>query len=383
MNKLPNITVKKLMHREKEVIALYFAKDNLLQASLQKIFGFKWSSTLRAWYVVNRARILQELFETFKGKAWLDYSGIKNETGPALQTIERITTDKVKSPVLHPLSDKRKARVELFKNWMLSKRYSSSTIATYIDALTIFLRYYSGKEIAEIGNDDITDFNTKYILMNKLSASYQNQMVNAIKLFFSTAESRKMKPELIYRPKTPKLLPNVLSKEEIKMILGAHNNIKHKVMLSLIYSCGLRRSELLNLKLNDIDPKRGLVIIRQSKGKKDRITPLSDKIVELLRAYYEACKPKDWLFEGQSGVGKYDERSLANVLTQALEKCKITKPVTLHWLRHSYATHLLENGTDLRYIQELLGHNSSKTTEIYTHVSNKNLQRIISPFDTL
>ena len=191
-----------------------------------------------------------------------------------------------------------------------------------------------------------------------------------------------MEVEKIHRPRREKILPNVLSKEEVKIILEAHSNIKHKVMLSLVYSCGLRRSELLHLKPNDIDSKRNIVIIRQAKGKKDRITPLSSKILEMLRAYYVAYKPNIWLFEGQSG-GQYSEQSLQHVLKQALVKTKIKKPVTLHWLRHSYATHLLESGTDLRYIQELLGHNSSKTTEIYTHVSTKNLQQIKSPFDDL
>ena len=175
----------------------------------------------------------------------------------------------------------------------------------------------------------------------------------------------------------------MLSKEEIKLILNAPSNIKHKAMLSLIYSCGLRRSELLNLKLTDVDSKRGLVIIRQSKGRKDRVAPLSEKILELLRAYYNAHKPNVWLFEGQDKKSQYDERSLANVLKQALEKSGISKPVSLNWLRHSYATHLLENGTDLRYIQEILGHSSSRTTEIYTHVSNHNIQKITSPFDNL
>ncbi len=150
-----------------------------------------------------------------------------------------------------------------------------------------------------------------------------------------------------------------------------------------MYSCGLRRSELLNLKLTDIDSKRNLIIIKQAKGKKDRIVPLSTKIVEMLRNYYIAYKPKSWLFEGQAENTKYDERSLSNVLKQALAKTKINKPVSLHWLRHSYATHLLESGTDLRYIQELLGHSSSRTTEIYTHVSAKSIQQIKSPFDDL
>lgn len=192
-----------------------------------------------------------------------------------------------------------------------------------------------------------------------------------------------MEIDKIHRPKRAKVLPNVLSKEEIKLILNAHSNIKHKMMLSLIYSCGLRRSELLNLKPLDIDSKRNIVIIRQAKGKKDRIAPLSPKILVMLRAYYIGYKPKTWLFEGQIENTKYDERSLSNVLKQALTKSNINKPVSLHWLRHSYATHLLESGTDLRYIQELLGHSSSKTTEIYTHVSTKSLQQIRSPFDDL
>jgi integrase/recombinase XerD len=154
-------------------------------------------------------------------------------------------------------------------------------------------------------------------------------------------------------------------------------------MLSLIYSCGLRRSELLNLKPMDIDSQRNIIVIRQSKGKKDRIVPLSPKILEILRAYYVTFKPKTWLFEGQIENEQYSEKSLQNVLKQSLAKCNITKPVTLHWLRHSFATHLLESGTDLRYILELLGHSSSKTTELYTHVSTKNIQNIVSPFDNL
>ena len=186
-----------------------------------------------------------------------------------------------------------------------------------------------------------------------------------------------------HRPKRAKVLPNVLSKEEVKKILEANSNLKHKAMLSMIYSCGLRRSELLNLKFSDIDSKRNIVIIRQSKGRKDRITPLSAKILDLLRGYYKEYSPKTYLFEGQEKNTQYSARSLEEVLKKSVRLASINKPVTLHWLRHSYATHLLESGTDLRYIQELLGHNSSKTTEIYTHVSTKNIQQIKSPFDDL
>jgi integrase/recombinase XerD len=266
---------------------------------------------------------------------------------------------------------------------MKSRRYSENTIKTYSEALRTFLFYFNQKAAEDITNGDIIDFNNDYIRKNNFSASFQNQTVNAIKLFFRSVRNTKIDFEKIHRPKREKLLPNVLSKEEVKAILNALGNVKHKAMLSLIYSCGLRRSELLNLKPADVDSKRGVVIIRQSKGKKDRIAPLSKKIIELLREYYKACKPVTWLFEGQIAGEQYDERSIQLVLKSAVEKAKINKPVTLHWLRHSYAKHLLESGTDLRYIQEILGHNSSKTTEIYTHVSTRNIQNIISPFDDL
>jgi integrase/recombinase XerD len=237
--------------------------------------------------------------------------------------------------------------------------------------------------VTDISDRDIIIFNNDVIIKNNFSSSYQNQIVNAVKLFFRTIDNKKLDPEIIHRPKREKVLPNVLSKEEVKQILEAHSNIKHRAMLSLIYSCGLRCGELLALKPEHIDSKRGIVLIKQGKGKKDRIAPLSVKIVEILRNYYTLYKPTIYLFEGQE-IGKpYDNRTLQQVLKQALVKAKISKPVTLHWLRHSYATHLLENGTDLRYIQEILGHKSSKTTEIYTHVSTKSIQKIISPFDSL
>lgn len=271
------------------------------------------------------------------------------------------------------LNENHKQSILKFERWLRSRRYSENTVKVYAEALKSFLLFYNDKKAEEIQTDDVVRYNNEYILKNNLSSSYQNQVVNAIKLFFSTQGNRKLDPELIHRPKREKLLPNVLSKEEVKLILNAHENPKHKTMLSLMYSCGLGRSELLNLKPTDIDSKRGIIIVRQAKGKKDRIVPLSEKILGMLREYYLKYKPQTWLFEGQMPNTPYDERSLASVLKQALAKANIKKPVTLHWLRHSYATHLLEAGTDLRYIQELMGHNSSKTTEIYTHVSTQHI----------
>jgi integrase/recombinase XerD len=270
-----------------------------------------------------------------------------------------------------------------FKNYLKSQRYSPNTIKTYTDALGVFFQFHSNKDPEQLEIEDIVHFNTGYILRKNLSASYQNQVINAIKLFYRNRFNRLMDLNNIQRPRREKRLPNVLSKQEIKAILEAPTNLKHRAMLSLIYACGLRRSELLNLSLSDVHSDRNLLFIRQSKGKKDRVVPISNKIIEMLREYYKAYKPKTWLFEGQIPNTKYSEMSLAKVLKQALKKAGNQKPVSLHWLRHSYATHLLESGTDLRYIQELLGHSSSRTTEIYTHVSTKSLQQIRSPFEDL
>ena len=270
-----------------------------------------------------------------------------------------------------------------FKNYMNYRRYSQNTIKTYSDALDVFFRFFHNKAIENLTKEDLIHFNTEYILKKNLSSSYQNQVINAIKLFYRNRFNRSMEVDFIQRPRREKRLPNVLSKDEVKAILESPTNLKHRAMLSLIYACGLRRSELLNLTLKDVMSDRNLLFIRQSKGKKDRVVPISIKLIEMLRDYYKAFKPKIWLFEGQLPGEKYSERSIQLVLNQAVTKAKINKPVTLHWLRHSYATHLLENGTDLRYIQELLGHSSSRTTEIYTHVSTKSLQQIRSPFDDL
>ena len=185
------------------------------------------------------------------------------------------------------------------------------------------------------------------------------------------------------RPKKPQKLPVVLSKEEISQLFNVINNLKHKALLALLYSAGLRIGEALQLTPEAIDSKRMLIRIEQAKGNKDRYTLLSESFLTLLRMYYKKYKPKTYLFEGQNG-GAYTSSSAQKVLKRALRDAGITRTgVTLHTLRHSFATHLLESGTDLRYIQELLGHNSPKTTMIYTHVSSKSLQNIRNPFDEL
>jgi integrase/recombinase XerD len=367
------------LHNNRMKLFMKFDYDAKAIELVKTLPGVKWSQTEKKWHIGYHPEALNNIRNTFKN------TGVYIQTLNDINDVVKPRPAEVKKPsdALPYLNKEQKEKVDQFKYWLQSKRYSESSVTTYVDSIQIFLRYYANKSLNEITNDDLIAFNNNYILANHFSASYQNQVVNAVKLFFRTVEGKQLYPELVHRPKREKPLPNVLSKEEVKLILNALGNIKHKAMLSLIYSCGLRRSELLNLKLTDIDSKRGLIIIRLAKGKKDRIVPLSEKILEILRTYYSAYKPKEWLFEGQETGDPYSENSLANVLKQALLKSNIQKPVTLHWLRHSYATHLLENGTDLRYIQEILGHSSSRTTEIYTHVSNKSIQRISSPFDSL
>lgn len=346
-----NWSAKIIKHKGEARISVSFERDAALIARIKKLDGSRWSQQLQVWHLPDT-----EVYRKQFGLA------LPEESMPSSEGIESIAK---------------------FKNYLRSKRYSENTIKTYSDALKSFLVFFRQKDLSEIDNDDVILYNNEYILKYKLSPSYQNQIVNAIKLFFKTVQNRIIDIEKIHRPKRAKVLPNVLSKEEVKAILEAHSNLKHKTMLSLIYSCGLRCGELLALQPVHIDSKRNIVLIKNSKGKKDRIAPLSPKILDMLRAYFIACKPKLYLFEGQVKGKPYDARSLQVVLKQALIKAQINKPVTLHWLRHSYATHLLESGTDLRYIQELLGHNSSKTTEIYTHVSTKSIQQIKSPFDDL
>jgi len=281
------------------------------------------------------------------------------------------------------MNSESKDAIIRFEKWLLSKRYSKSTIKTYCDALRVFFTFHKTISIQHITMQHIIQFNNEYIIGRGLSISYQNQFVNALKLFYLIIQNTNFIIENIARPRREHRLPNVLSKEEVKILLSTIRNLKHRTMLCVLYSCGLRSGELLNLQPIHIDSNRNIILIKQSKGKKDRIVPLSSKILEMLREYYRLYKPQTYLFEGQLVGEKYDSRSLQLVLKQAVRKAGIQKPVTLHWLRHSYATHLLESGTDLRYIQELLGHSSSKTTELYTHVSTKNIQHIKSPFDDL
>jgi integrase/recombinase XerD len=214
------------------------------------------------------------------------------------------------------------------------------------------------------------------------AVSQQNQRINSIKFYFEKVLGRKSEYYDIGRPRKERKLPDVLSKEEIKRMINATNNIKHKFLIALIYSCGLRRSEARQMKTEDIDAGRMLVKVKGAKGKKDRYVQLAKSTLEYYNNYLKENPVKKWLFEGRGGK-QYSAESIYNVIKDKAMAAGINKKVYPHILRHSFATHCLEQGIDLRYIQEWLGHESSKTTEIYTHVSKINFEKFKNPLDEL
>ena len=367
------------------VIFIKVPYDEALIRSLKSLNVAAYDRPMNVWYISREVFNLRKVFMTLKKYAFIDYSALGNSQVHDQQAGEQLAKPKqeeLKRQKEHVM-DQYLDDVVKFRNWMQHKRYSRSSAKNYIEGLKKFLIYVAPKTYAEITNDDMVRFVNDEIVKCGLSFSFQNTIISSTKLFFREIVRSKLDLGRIERPKRQYKLPNVLSKEEVRRILKAPKNEKHRVMLSLIYACGLRRGELINLQIADVDSGRGLLIIRNAKGRKDRVVPISDKLIDMLRQYYRNYQPKKWLFEGQYAGMAYSEQSLQSVLKQSLARAQIKRPVTLHWLRHSYATHLLESGTDLRYIQELLGHKSSRTTEIYTHVSMKSLQKIRSPFDDL
>ena len=264
--------------------------------------------------------------------------------------------------------------------------YSMNTIRTYHSLLLRFLNSHKVKGMEQINlftEEDINQYHRQLVQAGTYSCSFVNQSINAIKFYYQRVLGRhEVQLRNVERPEKPDRLPTVLSKQDVKKILEATDNLKHRCMLQLLYAGGLRIGEVINLKLTDVQSDRNLLLIRGGKGKKDRTTVLSQRLLENLRAYYREYKPKEWLFQGQFG-GQYTADSLRNVFQACRKKAGIKTNATPHTLRHSFATHLLEQGTDLRYIQTLLGHRSSKTTEVYTHITSYALDKIVSPLDNL
>jgi len=271
---------------------------------------------------------------------------------------------------------------EEYTELLQRRRYSRSTIKTYTSYFRQFIASFRGRDPKTITRKEINTYLGNLIRYQHISVSQQNQRVNAIKFYYEKVLGQKKEYFQIPRPIKEKKLPVVLTQNEVQEILEKCTNLKHKCILMTLYSGGLRRSELINLKIDDIDSNRMLIRIVNSKGNKDRYTLLSASLLRLLRIYYQAYRPNTWLFEGPKGK-PYSATSIENIFRKALNQTRIRKHATPHTLRHSFATHLLEQGINLRYIQELLGHSSSKTTEIYTRVSNHKLSQIKNPLDNL
>ena len=266
----------------------------------------------------------------------------------------------------------------LFRKILNIRNYSESTVDNYSNALIQFNKWH--KSGIELDKNILFNY-VEYMKAFDKSYSYIKNSIMALRLFSELVLGKKLNNDYLKGIKRKSKLPDVLGIEEVKRVLDSIDNIKHKAIISLIYSCGLRISECINLKISDIDSSRMLIKIIQGKGKKDRYVQLSTKLLLLLREYYKEYKPKTHLFQGQF-KDEYSAKSIQNVLKRALIKCHITKQITVHSLRHSFATHLIEQGTDIRIVQEILGHKDIRTTQIYTHISSARISKVNNPFDT-
>jgi integrase/recombinase XerD len=361
------VKVLPLQIEGEEHIALHFPYDASL-ITVAKELKAAWSASRRCWHLRNGKGRLAEVFSAYKGKAWVDYSAMKAKPSSGSSVLQTAEPSLPKVPEAYVLKLER-------------MRYSPNTIRAYTQLLSAFMAFHPGRELDSLTENDIHAF-MDHLVQRKLSASHQNQAVNAIKFHFEKVLGKPRIVHKIDRPRKTKRLPNVMSEEEVKKVLAVPMNSKHKAMLMLVYSAGLRSGEVLALRPEDLDRDRQLLRINGAKGGKDRMTLLSSKALEAVDVYVAEWKPKRLLFEGQNG-DEYSQQSLRLVFKAALKKAGIGRSLTLHCLRHSFATHLLEHGTDIRYIQELLGHASTRTTEIYTHVTPRTLGRITSPLDNL
>jgi site-specific recombinase XerD len=316
---------------------------------------------------------LEKILEVFEGeKIHLD-STLQEQLSSAKTSTSVIARSKATKQSLHNFEGLRRE--------LLSRKYSYKTVKGYLYYNRDFLNFTS-KSPSDINDNDIKDY-LLYLAEEKHSAtSTLNQAINALKFYYGTMLKKKFLYE-IKRPRKDKKLPVVLSQEEIAKIFSSVDNIKHKAILMLVYSAGLRVGEVVKLKHEDIDSKRMLIHVKGAKGRKDRYTLLSGVTLRILREYWRKYKPTKWLFSGPDRERYITIRTAQRIFEMACKEAGIIKDVTIHSLRHSFATHLLENGIDLRYIQELLGHKSSKTTEIYTHVSTKDFMKIRNPLDQI
>lgn len=362
-------------HRGKHQIGFKSNKYSEVIPIVKKM-GALYTKTHRLYYLENTHVNLNSIMQAFKGKAWVDLELLKRKK------VEKALNNE-KPHYSHLMGETQKKLLAEYVDYIYSRGFSESTIGTYKNLVAQFLGFFANTDVSEINVDMVQKFLHEEVVLRGYSKSYQKQMVSAIKSFYSDRLSTKLILEKLPTVQKERKLPKVLSVGQVKKILENTGNLKHKTMLALMYGCGLRISELLKLRLEDVNTDRMVLEILNAKGFKDRQVPITLKLVKLLRDYYKAYRPTFYMFEGQKFGTQYSARSVNMVLKSSARKAGINKNVHAHMLRHSFATHLLETGVDTRYIQKLLGHKSSKTTEIYTFVSREKLERLPNPYDQL
>jgi integrase/recombinase XerD len=366
----PTLLLKRVSHRKKTRLVLIFPYNETIKEKIKNIEGYLWSQTLKGWYTIyneDNIKFIKQYLKTdvyFRMDSTMYNSDLKKSV---LRKKRELTIQNQKE-------------LNSFHKYLRGKCYSESTVKTYGTFIADFLNYIGNAPIEELTNRDVEKFIEDVFIPKKYSISTHRQLISAIKLFVAFYPKCKIQELDLKRPKRSKILPVILSKEEIVDLLRYTKNLKHRAVLAMIYSAGLRISELLNLRLTDIDVDRRQLTIKNSKGRKDRNIILAQSFIPLMQNYLISFEPKTYFVEGKP-FQKYSAESVRSFLYRSCKIANINKKVTPHTLRHSYATHLLENGIDLRYIQELLGHAKPETTMIYTHVSKKDLLKIESPLD--
>lgn len=350
-------------------LCIVFPYSPELVDKMKTVEGRTWYRDKKYWTVPDDERVIQQLARAFAGEHII--------TEPDLLAYfnSHHSPDEENKPGKEEI-------LEITKRELKLKGYSAKTCKTYLWHIKHFLDFCIQYQYEGV-DPDLRRYLLKLMEEENASHSFVSQAVSAVKFLYREVIK---KPEVIAklpRPKRERKLPDVLSQQEVVRFIEKIENLKHRAILLLVYSAGLRVGEVVRLKPEDIDSDRGLIHVRQGKGRKDRFTILSQTTLEILRDYFKIYKPVKWLFPGAHPGNHITERAVQKVFDQTCKKAGIHKDVSVHSLRHSFATHLLEGGTDLRYIQELLGHVSSKTTEIYTHVSERDIKRIQSPLDRL
>ncbi|UZS00310.1 tyrosine-type recombinase/integrase [Chondrinema litorale] len=382
-----NIILQHEQVKGQRVIKICFDMDNSVLASCaKKLMHRKWNIDDGFLYVPNTKAHLKNIFNTFKGTAWVEAEDFLNNR-PKFKKRKINEGEVIGNGSQHKKTQARTYQItkpcpDIYIDKLKILNYSYQTLKTYKAMFIDYINYYPNIRPEELTKQQINNYIVYLVRERNVTVPYQNQAINSIKFYYEKVLGREKDTYYIERPEKPFTLPTVLSEEEVSRLFRVIENVKHRCILYMLYAGGLRISELINLKITDIQSERSLILVRNGKGGKDRTTLLSKKMLTLLREYYRIYRPEYWLFESPNRKN-YSASSIRKVMKRALKRAKITKQASPHTLRHSFATHLLERGTDLRYIQNLMGHGSSKTTERYTHITKKGVDGIVSPLDNL